>query len=117
METIITSKKVKCDNCGNYIRQPKYHKELIGICCFKCFNMPKHKYYEICLFKFFNKIKDLENENTKLRKRLNIPEKQRMPEPEIEFRKRCKKTCWKDYKPPKEEYERDIDGKIIVKFD
>ena len=38
METIITEKKMKCDNCNNYIRKPKYYKEMIGTCCFKCFN-------------------------------------------------------------------------------
>ena len=114
METIITSKKVKCDNCGNYIRQPKYHKEMIGICCFKCFNMPKHKYYEIVLFKYFHKIQELEKENSKLRKKLNIADKPAMPKPDITFRK--KYTNWRDYKPPTE-HKKTPDGRFIVSFD
>ena len=113
MDTIITSKKVKCDNCGNYIRQPKYHKEMIGICCFKCFNMPKHKYYEIVLFKYFHKIKELEEENGKLRKKLNIPEKSRMPKPDLAFRK--KYTNWKTYNPPPQLAT--PDGKFLISFD
>lgn len=113
METIITAKKVRCDNCGNYIRQPKYHKELIGICCFRCFSMSKTKYYEICLFKYFNKIKKLEDENCKLRKKLNIKELPRMPEADIIQRKKHK--SWRD--APDKEYERDEKGQIIIHFD
>lgn len=116
METIITTKKVKCDNCGNYIRQPKYHKEMIGICCWKCFNMPKHKYYEIVLFKYFHKIQELEKENSKLRDKLDIADRPRMPEPDLTpFRK--KYTNWKTYNPPPTKYDYTNDGKIIIKFD
>ena len=109
METIITEKKMKCDNCSNYIRQAKYHKEMLGICCFKCFKMAKHKYYEIVIFKYFNKVKELEEENRKLRKKLGIPNIPRMPEPELK-----KDNTWKEYKSVHEYSE---DGKIIVKFD
>ena len=114
METIITAKKVTCDNCGNYIRQPKYHKEMVGLCCFKCFNMPKHKYYEICIFKYFNKIKELEEENGKLRKKLGFQNCPRMPKPDFEFRK--KKQSYKDYKSIIK-YDYDDEGKILLKFD
>lgn len=105
MDTIITTKKVKCDNCSNYIRQPKYHKEMIGLCCFKCFNMAKHKYYEIVLFKYFNKIKGLEEEIIKYKKKLNIALSPRMPEPDI-FNNNKKK-----------QFNYSKDGKIILSFD
>tara|TARA_R110001632_G_C11041226_1_gene383279 strand:+ start:32 stop:361 length:330 start_codon:yes stop_codon:yes gene_type:complete len=109
METIITEKKVKCDNCSNYIRQPKYHKEMIGICCFKCFKMAKHKYYEIVIFKYFQKVKELEEENIKLKKRLGIAQNPRMPKPELK-----KDNTWKEYKSITNFSK---DGKIIVSFD
>ena len=108
MDTIITTKKVKCDNCGNYIRQPKYHKEMIGICCFKCFNMAKHKYYEIVIYKYFNKIKLLEEEIIKYKKKLNISLPPRMPEPKL-----YEKKGWKDCKSNINYSE---DGNVIVDF-
>ena len=106
MDTIITTKKLKCDNCSNFIRQPKYHKEMIGICCFKCFNMAKHKYYEIVLYKYFNKIKILEEEIIKYKKKLNISLPPRMPEPD-----------WNPDHNHKKKFNYSKDGKIILSFD
>ena len=108
METVITQKKVKCDNCSNYIRKPKYHKEMIGICCFKCFKMPKHKYYEIVIFKYFNIVKELEEENRKLKKRLGLALSPRMPKPVFK-----KDNTWKEYKTI---VNYDANGKVIVEF-
>ena len=110
METIITEKKVKCDNCSNYVRQAKYHKEMIGICCYKCFTMPKHKYYEVVIFKYFQKVKQLEEENIKLKKKLGLANSPRMPKPE--FKKQS--NNWKEYAPIANF---DKKGNVIISFD
>tara|TARA_R110001632_G_scaffold101985_2_gene209981 strand:+ start:174 stop:380 length:207 start_codon:yes stop_codon:yes gene_type:complete len=68
--------------------------------------MAKHKYYEIVIFKYFNKIKKLEEEIIKYKKKLNISLPPRMPEPNIKYKKDYVSTL-----------ELSKDGKIMVSFD